>query len=620
MPVVLSGRALVRLPVPDPRQPFGPMRSSGRADVIDGSRQGGRFANSSAVEEPDLKFSQMPYQRPDLSEIKTEVAGLIDGLGRAADYAAAREAFLALDALRRRVQTQCNLACIRHSIDTRDAFYKGEKQFWNEAVPELEEHFQRWTEALLDSPYREQFAAEFGRIVFTNAELERKTFSPEIIPLLQQENDLTTAYDVLIAGARIQFRGRDYTISQLAPLKHDPDDATRLAAWQAEGSWYKENQAELDRIYDELTRLRHSMGVKLGYGGFTPLGYYRMQRNCYTQQDVAAFRQAVREHLVPVADRIFRDQARRLGKEYPMSFADNALLFRSGNPKPKGSADDILDAGRRFYDALSPETGEFFRMMLDNELLDVLSTEGKEGGGYCESICDYEVPFIFANFNGTADDVETVTHEAGHAFADWYNRKRIPLDTVWPSLEACEVHSMSMEFFAWPWAEEFFGEDARKFRYSHLAGALTFIPYGTLVDHFQHIVFERPEMTPAERHGVWKELLGVYMPWQKLDGEIPFYSEGEGWQRQHHIYDCPFYYIDYCLAQTVALSFWAMIQEDREQAWERYMAYTRQGGSVTFTELLERAGLDSPFDPACLHRVSQAAARWLESYDLTGLE
>ncbi len=179
---------------------------------------------------------------------------------------------------------------------------------------------------------------------------------------------------------------------------------------------------------------------------------------------------------------------------------------------------------------------------------------------------------------------------------------------------------MSMEFFAWPWAEKFFGPDTRKFLYSHLAGSLTFIPYGTMVDHFQHIVYERPEMTPRERHDVWKELLGVYMPWMKLDGEIPFYSEGEGWQRQQHIYQAPFYYIDYCLAQTVALSFWARIQKDLPDAWAHYMAYTEQGGSVTFTELLKNAGLDSPFEPACLKGVCEAAAKWLAEYDLSGIE
>ena len=567
-----------------------------------------------------MKFSQMPYQRPELDQLKQEMAALTDRLKAAGSYEQAKQVFLEKETLEKKIMTQSTLANIRHDIDTRDAFYDGEMKFWNSALPELQEYSQNWTLAMLQSPYRPDFAAEYGDLMFVNAEIELKTFAPEIIPELQKENELTRAYEDLLASAQVPFEGKNYTLSQMTPFKNDPDDARRLAAWQAEGQWYKDNQAQMDDIYDQLVHLRDQMGKKLGYEGYTTLGYYRMGRNCYTKADVEKFRAAVVKYLVPVADRIYRRQAERLGKQYPMSFADNALEFRSGNPRPAGTPDDILAAGRKFYDALSPETSEFFRVMLDNELLDVLSTEGKSGGGYCTSIPDYEVPFIFANFNGTQHDVEVVTHEAGHAFAAWMNRKRVPLAYVWPGMEACEVHSMSMEFFAEPWAEDFFGKDAAKFRYSHLAGALTFIPYGTLVDHFQHVVYEKPDMTPAQRHAVWKELLGVYMPWMKLDGEIPFYSEGEGWQRQHHIYSSPFYYIDYCLAQTVSLEFWAMIQNDVKGAWEHYMAYTRQGGSRTFTQLLANAGLESPFEESCLRGVCQAASQWLDGCDMTGIE
>ena len=258
--------------------------------------------------------------------------------------------------------------------------------------------------------------------------------------------------------------------------------------------------------------------------------------------------------------------------------------------------------------------------MMDNELLDVLSTEGKAGGGYCTELPDYKCPFIFANFNGTQHDVEVVTHEAGHAFEVWTNRDRIPSEYHWPSMEACEVHSMSMEFVAWPWEEGFFGADTRKFYYSHLAGALQFIPYGTLVDHFQHEVYAHPEMTPSQRHACWKELQQIYMPWVKLDGEIPFYSDGENWQRQHHIYSSPFYYIDYCLAQTVSLEFWARIQKDFKAAWKTYMDYTVQGGSDTFTNMLKKAGLDTPFDEACLRDAAAAAKKWLDEFDLSEIE
>ena len=567
-----------------------------------------------------MKFSEMPYERPDLDAVKKQYSALTERLKAAGSYEEARTVFLEKEELDKHVQTLATLSHVRHSIDTRDAFYDAEAKFWNAAEPELQEYTQAWTRAMLDGAFRAQFAAQFGELMFVNAEIELKTFSPEIIPELQQENELAQEYEKLLASAQIPFEGGVYTISQMTPFKSDPDDARRLAAWKAEGQWYKDNQDKLDGIYDQLVHLRDTMGRKLGYEGYTTLGYYRMGRNCYTKEDVEQFRLAVQKYLVPVADGIYREQARRLGKQYPMSFADNALEFRSGNPRPVGTPEQILEQGRKFYNELSPETSAFFNMMMDNELLDVLSTEGKEGGGYCTSIPDYGVPFIFANFNGTQGDVEVVTHEAGHAFAAYINRDRIPMSTVWPSMEGCEVHSMSMEFMAWPWSEGFFGKDARKFHYSHLASALTFIPYGTMVDHFQHIVYEHPELTPAQRHAEWKRLLGIYMPWQKLDGEIPFYSEGEGWQRQHHIYSSPFYYIDYCLAQTVSLQIWALLQKDQKDAWAHYMAYARQGGSRTFTELLKNAGLESPFDEKCLRGVCETASKWLAGVDMTGIE
>ena len=566
-----------------------------------------------------MKFSQMPYTRPDAEQTKQQLSALTAQLKAAQSYEEARRVFLTQQEQSKHISTASTLASIRHSIDTRDEFYDAEEKFWNGFFPELQEYTQQWTQALLESPFRADFEKEFGDLLFVNAEIELKTFSPAIIPELQQENELTQEYEKLLASAQIPFEGKTYTLSQLSPFKTCADDAKRLAAWKAEGQWYRDNQAKLDELYDKLVRLRDAMGKRLGYEGYTTLGYYRMGRNCYTKDDVEKFREAVVKYLVPVADKVYREQAKRLGKQYPMSFADNALEFRSGNPRPIGTPDEILAMGMKFYRELSPETEEFFRTMLDDELLDVLSTEGKQAGGYCTSIMDYQVPFIFANFNGTQHDVEVVTHEAGHAFAAYMNRDRIPYSYVWPSMEACEVHSMSMEFFAWPWADGFFGQDARKFRYSHLAGALTFIPYGTMVDHFQHIVYEKPDMTPEERHAEWKKLAAIYQPWMRLDGEIPFYGAGEYWQRQMHIYQSPFYYIDYCLAQTVSLQFWAMLQKDRADAWAHYMAYTKQGGSRTFTELLKNAGLTTPFEESCLRGVSETAKQWLDNYDLAGI-
>ena len=566
-----------------------------------------------------MTFSQIPYERADLAAWQAKCAELTARFKAAQTFEEADAAYYEGCTYDVQEQTMVSLAKIRRDIDTRDAFYDAEVTYYNREMPKLQPVFKAWTQATLDSPFRKQLEEKYGAVPFINAQLEADSFSPVLVEDMQKENELRTRYTKLIASAQIPFRGEIYTLSQLSPWKQSPDDETRKEAWTAEGDWYNEHGAELDGIYDELVKLRDAMGRKLGFDGYTKLGYMRMKRNCYTEEDVDDFRIAVQRYLVPLATKLYARQAQRQGREFPLSFAEKDLAFRSGNPKPVGNPSEILDMGTKFYSELSEETREFWNFMREHEMLDVESKPGKASGGYCSRIASMRSPFIFANFNGTAHDVEVVTHEAGHAFAGFLNRDRVPSSTIWPSLEGCEVHSMSMEFFAWPWVDGFFGDDARKFRYTHLMGALTFIPYGTMVDHFQHVIYQYPEFDATERHQVWQELLGIYMPWVK-PGEIPFYGEGKGWQRQSHIYVSPFYYIDYCLAQTVALDFWARIQEDAPAAFETYLKYSKLGGTMVFTNLLKEAGLGNPFEEDTLRRVCAAAESYLENYDLTGIE
>ena len=560
-----------------------------------------------------MKFADISYTRADFDAAAKFYASAAERLSAAGSFEEAEAVLLEVEDFSAKFDTALTVANIRHDIDTRDEFYDAEVAYIDEHAPELEEYVQRWQDALLRTPYRAAFEAKYNRVMFLNAEIDARTFSPEIVPELQRENALTTEYSKLLAGAQIPFEGGVYTLSQLTPIKQDADASRRAAAWAAEDAWYAEHAESLDAIYAELVTLRDKMGRKLGHDGYIPLGYDRMQRNCYDKADVERFRAAVVDYIVPIAYSVYETVAKRLGKSLPMGYADCAMWFTDGNARPVGTPEDILEAGRSFYHELSGETAEFIDHMLENGMMDVLSRPGKAGGGYCTTLTAYKTPYIFANFNGTSGDVEVVTHEAGHAFASWTSRDIVPAESSSPSLEGCEVHSMSMEFFAEPWAERFFGADADKFRWQHLADAVTFIPYGTLVDHFQHECYEHPEYTPEQRNAAWSRLAAVYMPWLKPEESLGFYSSGRAWQRQRHIYISPFYYIDYCLAQTVSLEFWAMIKRDKAAAWEKYMAYTRLGGTLTFRELLDRAGLDSPFEPETLKAVAEAAKAWLDA-------
>ena len=558
-----------------------------------------------------MKFSEIRYERVDLADYEARAAALTERLRRAGSFDEVEQILREdheMDA--RGIGTMRTLAQIRRDLDTRDAYYDGEVEHYNREMPKLRYLGKDWTEALLHSPFRGQLEERYGGVSLLNAEISNRTFKPELVEQLQKEGALKSQYTKLIASAQIPFDGKMLTLSQMAPYKLSTDDEVRRAAWRAEGKWFRDNGKELDRIYDELVQLRDDMGRRLGHNGFTALGYDRMERNCYLENDVEQFRIAVQNYVVPLCKRIYMDQAKRMGFEFPMSFADKDLAFRTGNPRPIGGGEELLAACDRFFAELSPETGDFWKQMREMELMDVQSRPGKAAGGYCTDIPAVKMPYIFANFNGTDTDAKMITHEAGHAFAAYLNRDRIM--GAMPGMEACEVHSMAMEAFADHRAELFYGQDAAKARYAHLAERLNLIAYGTMVDHFQHVVYEYPEFSPKERHMVWQELLGVYMPWIRPD-DIPFYGEGHAWQRQIHIYNMPFYYIDYCLAQAVALQFWSLIQEDQAAAWNTYLDYTRLGGTRVFTELLAEAGLRSPFDPECLKDVARKVKAYLDS-------
>ena len=561
-----------------------------------------------------MKFSEMPYARPDLDAVKQQFADLLARFKAAATYAEAHAVFLEEEKLNKHVDTLAQLASVRNTIDTRDKFYDEEMNFWNEATPQLQECQNAWSRAMLDSPFRADFTAEYGDLMFVNAEIADKAFSPDILDEMAQENKLTTEYGKLIASAQIPFEGGVYTLSQLSPFKNDPDDARRLAAWKAEGAWYKEHGAEFDGLYDQLVHLRDTMGKKLGYEGYTTLGYYRMGRLCYGPEEVKQFRENVRRDVVPVVARLRKEIGKKLGVDTLMLY-DYDLIFPQGDPAPKGGKEAIFAAAKRMYHDMSRETGEFIDFMLATEAFDVDARKNKWGGGYCTSFMAYHQPFILANFNGTAGDVDVVTHEAGHAFADYTTaNNRYVVELGVGGMETAETHSMSMEFFAWPYMAQFFGEDAGRYEFMHLMDALSFLPYGTIVDDFQRQVYENPDWTPAERKAAWRQLEAEFRPHITFDG-IPYLEEGTRWQYQMHIYETPFYYIDYCLAQTAALQFLLASRKDYDDAFHRYVRFLSQGGEKVFTELLQEAGLRSPFQEGALQTVAQESEALLNELE-----
>lgn len=557
-----------------------------------------------------MKFQDYVYERPDIDGAEKEIKTLLEQWGKAERLETQIDILDRINRIRSRISTMMDLCYIRHTIDTNDPFYKKEQEYMDEIAPRAEGMDSRVNQALLSSSFRQELESHYGPQLFRLAEAQVKTFSEEVMPLLEKENKLSSKYTQLVASAQINFEGEVLTLAQLEPFAESPDRSVRKKATEARFQFFADHEDEFDTIYDELVKTRTGIARKLGFQNFVELGYYRLNRVDYDAEMVKGYREQIKQVVVPLANQLRESQAKRIGLG-KLKFHDEAYQFTSGNPAPKGQPDWIIENGQRMYEELSGETAEFFRFMLERELMDLTAKKGKAGGGYCTYISDYRSPFIFSNFNGTSGDIDVLTHEAGHAFQVYSSRDLAVPEYLWPTYEACEIHSMSMEFFTWPWMERFFQEETEKYKYAHLAGAVLFLPYGAAVDEFQHCVYEQPDLTPKERKVIWKEIEQAYLPHRDYD-DISYLEAGGFWQRQSHIYEVPFYYIDYTLAQVCALQFWQRMREEKERAWEDYVGICKVGGSLSFTEIVKLANLTSPFEAGCLAKTIQPVAEWLD--------
>lgn len=560
-----------------------------------------------------MKFEDYLYSRPNINEIEAEFQKVLEEFNAARNVEEQIISIEKINEIRNNFGTMVNLCYIRHSIDTNDELYKTEQDYIDEIEPIVEGLVTKYYQALVTSKFRADLENKWGTQLFALAQTQLKTFTPEIVPLLQKENKLSSEYTKLIASAKIMFEGQELTLVQLEPFGESTDREMRIKANQARFGFFAENEQKLDQIFDDLVKVRTEIATVLGYSSFVELAYDRMSRTDYNAEMVSKFRSQVEEFIVPLATKLKDRQRNRIGVD-KLKYYDESIIFQSGNATPKGSPEWIIENGQKMYHELSSETGKFFAFMTENGLMDLVAKQGKAGGGYCTFIENYKAPFIFSNFNGTSGDIDVLTHEAGHAFQVYSSRHYDIPEYYWPTYEACEIHSMSMEFFTWPWMEHFFKEETDKYLFAHLSDALLFLPYGVSVDEFQHWVYENPEATPEERRHNWREIEKKYLPHKDYDG-FSYLENGGFWQRQAHIYNSPFYYIDYTLAQICAFQFWKRSREDWKAAWEDYVKLCILGGSKSFTELVAEAQLVSPFEDCCVKSVIGEIEKWLQEVD-----
>ena len=558
-------------------------------------------------------FAELPYARPDFQAVRSELEAMTEKLKAAGSYEEMKDVFFKKQEMERELDTMDTICSIRADMDANDPFYAAERKVFNTELPGLIPAEKAWNEALLASPYRDDFSKEFGGRIFTILENRQKVQSPEIAAELIEESELVDEYSKIAATCTVEFMGETCNFYGLLKHMESTDREERKAAFHAWAKLYAGVAGRLDDVYHRMVQVRVKMAKKMGYDSYIPFAYLKRGRTDYGPEEAAAFRKQVLETVTPAVAKLRKEQAERLGID-KMHYYDEMLFLPGGNPNPHGDRDFMVNMAQKMYAELSPETREFFDFMVEHQLFDLETRPGKRLGGYCTSLTKERAVFIFSNFNGTSADTDVLTHEAGHAFEGYLAARCIPIDNCcWSTSEINEIHSMSMETFTFPWMELFFGDEADNYRSIHLIDSLAAMPYMCAVDEFQHRVFEDPEMTGKDYRKVWKELEQKYLPWRDYDGE-EFLEEGGFWMQKQHIFMYPFYYVDYALAQTCAFQFFTWMQKDRQAAWDGYLKLCRSGGTRGYFDTLAYAGLDNPFVPGNVAKSIAGVLSFLEEH------
>ena len=565
------------------------------------------------VKMKDFKFSELEYTRPSIENTKKELNVFTERLKKADTFEEANAIYLEFDKFTSGISDLATIVEVRHTIDTSDKFYDEENEFLSEAFPTIMPDLLAFSDALYSSPFKKQFEEKYGEMLFVSIDLQKKSFCEENIPLMQKQAKLCNEYEKIIASADIPFDGKHLNIYGIIKYFENEDREIRRSAYKAYSDFYSSNEKRLEEIWGELIDVRNKMGKNLGFENFIPLGYLRQGRTDYTPEDVAAFREQVRKELVPFCQKLYEAQAKRIGVDKIMAY-DEKLIFKGGNAVPSGDDDFLIGQAREMYKDMSKETGEFIDFMIDHELLDLKNKPNKASTGYMTSLNNLKAPFVFSCFNHTTGDIDVLTHELGHAFAGYMAMRNQPISDYYSeTTDIAEIHSMSMEQFAYPYAEKFVGEGADKYRFAHLQEALTFVPFGVAVDEFQHIMYANPSLTPKERTAVWRDLERKYMPWREYDENDEFFGRGGYWYHKIHIFLYPFYYINYTLTTMGAMEFKKKMSEDKVSAWNDYLNLCKVGGSKKYKDTLRYANLSIPFEEGSVKKACSYAEEILLS-------
>lgn len=545
----------------------------------------------------ELSFSQVEYERPDGQ-------GVLDLIDKAKEQAENDILPFGMIWTLRKIgdatqefYSMMTIAQIRNYLDVNDTFYSEEMEYLDTFDARIQNSYNQMFSSIENFRFSSIQNMIFGESGAEDLQMSSQASSEEILSLQEQEKKLVAEYYYEYAQATVSTPEGEVLFSSL--------DSEGQSAYY--NQFIQKYNQQFGELYLELVSLREQMAQALGYDSYTQVADLDMLRNSYTREDIKTFREDIKQTIAPVYRSYLEDFYRRAENRDQPGYV---YLLGEQSPVPQGSWQETLDQFEQLYQQMSEQTGECYSYLLSHEFIDAEPSQTKANVTFSTLIYSLNTPFLFANMNGSAEDVFSISHEFGHCFAMWQQLK-LGSQQEGRSMDVSEIHSQAMQMLTLPYYEIFYGEDAgtaRKYDvYTMVAGILT----AAMNDEFQEKIYENPQMTVQELNELYKELAMEY----GLVVESPYFdmeSFSMGWFTTNQYFDTPFYAIDYALSGCVAMEFLQMGLEDYTQALETYLSLVQQNSDYDFMTVLEETGLSSPFETEQMEALAQTMEDFLQ--------
>jgi oligoendopeptidase F len=485
-------------------------------------------------------------------------------------------------------------------------------QFVEQIEPQLKPRQFKLAELYLSHPLRDKLPAARYAVFDRNTKVQVELFRQENVPLETEEAKLSQQYQKLGGSLTVQFRGEEKTLVQMGRYLEEPDRALRQEAWELVARRRLQEAGNFENMFESLLNLREQIAANANFPNYLEYAFRARGRFDYTPEDCLKFHQSIEKEIMPALKEMQRERQTQLGLPAlrPWDLAVDPL----NRPplRPFEQVDTMTRKTQEIFDQLEPSLARDFQLLQEWRLLDLDNRKGKAPGGYQSTLSESRLPFIFMNAVGLQRDVETLLHEAGHAFHALATRPEDLYAYRNPPIEFCEVASMSMELLGNQFLEAFYTkDDANRARRDHLEGVIEIFPWIATVDAFQHWIYTHPGHTRSERATAWLNLM------DRFGGEVDWsgYEDVRAnlWHRQLHIFIHPFYYVEYGIAQLGALQVWANSKEDRARALGDYRKGLALGGSRPLPELFAAAGCQFDFSAPTVRPLVQLVRSELAS-------